>query len=67
MTKQLKQLLQGVGSVMDILPAKDYQPFLTRRTPNERLEERFARVGAALNRACATHDSHGQSPHQDAR
>lgn len=67
MTKQLKQLLQGVGSVTDIMPAKDYQPFLTRRTPNERLEERFSRVGAALNRACTTYESHVQITHKAAK
>ncbi len=48
MTKQLKQILRGVGSVMDICPSSDYTQFIPRESKQERMQGHFVRVGEHL-------------------
>ena len=61
MNNRLKNFWRGVGSVIDLAPAKDYRQFTNRRPPDERLAEHFQRVGDAPARACATYESHGHA------
>ena len=51
MTKNIKHILKGVGSVMDIAPSSDYSHFIPKETPSERMRGHWERTGNHLTRA----------------
>lgn len=50
MTKHLKHFLKGVGSVMDIAPASNFDRFVPRRTEDEMLRADLNRIGSDMKR-----------------
>lgn len=59
MNTRAKNFLRGVGSVMDLAPARDLRKMAPRRSPSERMASHFAHAGEAITRACGTFDEHG--------
>lgn len=51
MTDNIKYILKGVGSVMDIAPSADYSHFIPKKTPSERMRGHWERTGNYLARA----------------
>lgn len=51
MTKTARNILRGVGSVLDIAPAQEYQQFVPEETPEERLRGHFEQVGQSIRNA----------------
>lgn len=51
MTEQVQQFLAGLGSVLDVAPVSDYERYVPKATPSERMASRWARVGNCLRRA----------------
>ncbi len=49
MTKRLKYIIKGVGSVMDIAPSTDYSRFVPKETAGERMQGHWERVGQHIN------------------
>lgn len=51
MTKRLKSIIKGVGSVMDISPNVDYGRFVTRQSPADKMRGHWGRTGESIKRA----------------
>jgi hypothetical protein len=51
MNHKVKNILKGVGSVMDIMPSTDYSRFVPKETASERMQGHWARAGQHLQRA----------------
>lgn len=51
MIKQLKHILKGVGSVMDIAPCADYSRFIPKESANERMRKHWERTGQHIKHA----------------
>ena len=51
MTENIKHILKGIGSVMDIAPSSDYSHFIPKETPSERMRGHWERTGNHLARA----------------
>ena len=51
MTKQLKNILKGVGSVMNISPRNDYRRFIPKESAGERMKGHWERTGHHIKRA----------------
>jgi len=51
MTKQLKHILKGVGSIMDISPATDYSRFVPKESASERMKDTWVRTGQQIKSA----------------
>lgn len=51
MKNSIKNILQGAGSILDIMPSRepvDYSKFVPHGTPEERMRETWDRVGYSL-------------------
>ncbi len=64
MTKRIKALLQGVGSVLDIAPAPRGEGFVASGSDAERLRADFERIGADMRRVFTEQRAHGQKPNR---
>lgn len=69
--KRTQNLLRGVGTVMDILPAQrkvDYSHFLPKGTDEERMTATWKQVGddikQAIGRFSNAHTRSDHSPHR---
>lgn len=62
MTKRIKALLQGVGSVLDLAPAPRGERLIAPGTDAERLRADFERIGADMRQVFAEQSAHGQKP-----
>ncbi len=51
MSQKLKNILEGVGSVLNIAPATNYGKYVPSRKYKKRLERRWFRVGQNMQRA----------------
>lgn len=51
MTKQIKHILKGVGSVMDVSPATDYSRFIPQENASERMKDIWVRTGQQIKLA----------------
>ncbi len=51
MTKQIKFILKGVGSIVDICPPSNYNQFIPKGSPRERMNGSLVRIGAHLTNA----------------
>jgi len=60
MTKRMRAILRGAGSIMDISPAPNlYEQWIPRGTSEERLNAVWARVGQHIRNAAG--EVHGES------
>ncbi len=48
MTDQVKYVLKGIGSILDIAPRTNYLHFIPKGTPNERIGRSWERTGRHL-------------------
>ena len=51
MTERMRTILRGVGSIVDICPAPDYEQWVPKGTPEERLSAVWTRVGEHIRHA----------------
>ncbi len=51
MTARIRYILRGIGSVLDIAPCTDYEQYVPKKSPQERIAERWQRVGRHLTLA----------------
>jgi hypothetical protein len=51
MTKHFKNILRGVGSIMDIAPFTDYRRFVPKENIQERMHGHWARTGRNIQHA----------------
>ena len=49
MAARFRYILEGIGSILDIAPDTDYGKFVPKKTPQERMAERWQRVGRHIN------------------
>ena len=48
MTEQVRYILKGIGSILDIAPKTNYLRLIPRGTPNERIGRSWERTGHHL-------------------
>ena len=63
MKRPTATLIRGVGSLVDLWPARDLRTVVPRRTASERMAESFRRVGRAIEGA-ADRFEHEQAARQ---
>jgi len=51
MTRHIKNILKGVGSVIDIAPSTDYQKFVSKQSPGERMYGHWHQAGQHIHKA----------------
>ncbi len=51
MTARIRYILKGIGSVLAIAPCTDYEQYVPKKTSQERMTERWQRVGRHLSLA----------------
>lgn len=51
MTRQIKNILKGIGSVIDIAPNTRFQRYVPKQTPSERINSSWVRVGKNIQNA----------------
>lgn len=51
MTKKIKNILRGAGSVMDIAPATNYNQFVPEKNIAKRMEGHWVRTGKNIQKA----------------
>ncbi len=56
MTKTLKNLLSGAGSVFDIAPSEDYSAFLHTESTEQRIRGYWQRTGQHIQTAINQYD-----------
>jgi len=51
MAKNIKHVIKGIGSIMDISPSSDYGKYISRATVDKRLQSHFERAGQSIKLA----------------
>lgn len=51
MTRQIKHILKGVGSVLDIAPSTNYSRFVPKEPLDKRMQGHWKRTGRHLQHA----------------
>ncbi len=51
MTKQIKLVLAGVGSALDVFPDTDYSAYVPKQDPETRMKQHWTRTGDHLRTA----------------
>lgn len=51
MTKKVRNLLRGVGSVIDIVPNTDFREFVPRQSQAERMYGHWVKAGQSIRSA----------------
>lgn len=64
MTKKIKAVLRGMGSVLDLAPSPSASRFIPQGSDTERLRADFERIGADMCQAFTTSAPHGQKSHR---
>jgi len=51
MIKRIQYIFKGIGSIMDITPSTDYNQFIPKETPAERMYGHWKRTGNHIKKA----------------
>lgn len=57
MVHRIKNILRGVGSIVDINPATNYADFIPRQSQKDRLAGHFIQVGEQLRKGIETYSN----------
>ena len=51
MTRQIKNIIRGVGSLLDVAPTTDYSEFIPKESTAERIHKSWTRTGESIQRS----------------
>jgi hypothetical protein len=63
MTKQIKNIIRGVGSLLDVAPSTDYSEFVPKESTAERIHKSWTRTGESIQRSL-NHFANSSSAHE---
>jgi hypothetical protein len=59
MNTRTKNILNGVGSVLDLAPARNLRQLVPHRSGADRMASHFNSVGKSVSRACSSFANNG--------
>ncbi|BBO82463.1 hypothetical protein DSCO28_30290 [Desulfosarcina ovata subsp. sediminis] len=56
MTKLLRNVIKGAGSIMDIAPRTDYRRFVSKESPSKRIARYWKETGRYIKHSMDAHE-----------